>query len=142
MSTTMSALNRILCAKEKRSFWHRRIFSVLMLIFLGLFLVTLFTATVFAEQVEYWIRTAIPATQTMPSLVVWMRRLGGMFVVLLAVIVIYRFAPARKLPIVSLLPGSIFFFVSLRGNQVTFPGREYEKFISACYFNGIGRVRW
>ena len=113
MSTTMSALNRILCAKEKRSFWHRRIFSVLMLIFLGLFLVTLFTATVFAEQVEYWIRTAIPATQTMPSLVVWMRRLGGMFGVLLAVIVIYRFAPARKLPIVNLLPGSIFFlFVS------------------------------
>ena len=109
MSTTMSALNRILCAKEKRSFWHRRIFSVLMLIFLGLFLVTLFTATVFAEQVEYWIRTAIPATQTMASLVVWMRRLGGMFGVLLAVIVIYRFAPARKLPIVNLLPGSIFF---------------------------------
>ena len=109
MSTTMSALNRILSAKEKRSFWRRRIFSVLMLIFLGLFLVTLFTATVFAEQVEYWIRTVIPATQTMPSLVVWMRRLGGMFGVLLAVIVIYRFAPARKLPIVSLLPGSIFF---------------------------------
>ena len=111
MSTTMSALNRAVGAKEKRSFWQRRIFSVLIIIFLGLFLVALFNAIVFAEQFENWIRSAIPATQLMPSLVVWMRRLGGMFGVLFAVLVIYRYVPAEQMAWKHLLPGGVFFLI-------------------------------
>lgn len=111
MSTTMSALNRAIGAKEKRSFWHRRIFSVLILIFLGLFLVMLFNAIVFAEQVENWIRSAIPATQLMPSLVVWMRRLGGIFGVLFSVLIIYRYVPAKQMAWNHLMPGGIFFLI-------------------------------
>jgi len=111
MSTTMSALNRAVGAKEKRSFWQRRIFSVLIIIFLGLFLVALFNAIVFAEQFENWIRSAIPATQLMPSLVVWMRRLGGMFGVLFAVLVIYRYVPAEQMAWKHLLPGGVFFLM-------------------------------
>jgi len=71
----------------------------------------LFNAIVFAEQVEYWIRSAIPATQLMPSLVVWMRRLGGMFGVLFAVLIIYRYVPAKQMAWNHLMPGCIFFLI-------------------------------
>ncbi len=111
MSTTMAALNRAIGANEKRSFWHRRIFSVLILIFLGLFLVGLFNAIVFAEQVEYWIRSVLPMTEYMPSLAVWMRRLGGIFGVLFTVLIIYRFVPAKQIAWKHLLPGGVFFLI-------------------------------
>ena len=111
MSTTMTALNRAIGANEKRSFWQRRIFSVLMLIFIGLFLVGLFSAIVFAEQVEFWIRSVLPMTEHMPSLVVWMRRLGGIFGVLFTVLIIYRYVPAKRIAWKHLLPGGIFFLI-------------------------------
>ena len=109
MSTTMSALNRAYNVVEKRSFWKRRMLSLVLVISMGLSLVIFFNLFVFGEQVVVWMSANWAFLHVMPSLGNILHNLAGFVGTLIVVACIYRLAPNIKQHWKDVLPGSFLF---------------------------------
>ena len=111
MSTTMTALNRAYGAEEKRSFWKRRVLSIVLVVGVGFSLVFLFNLIVFSEQIEGWLRSKWDFSRLFPSIVVQLRRAGGLVGAIVVAACIYRVIPAVRQKWLDVLPGSLLFFL-------------------------------
>jgi len=109
MSTTMNALNRAYQVDESRSFWFRRILSIILILAMGIVMVFLFNLIAFSEQVEHWLRLNWLLSTQMPSLAGLVRRVAGVVGGLLVAVVIYRFGPNVRQRWLDVLPGSFLF---------------------------------
>ncbi len=110
MSTTMTALNRAYGAQEQRSFWQRRILSIVLVVGVGVSLVFLFNLIVFSEQIEGWLRSKWDFPRLFPSAVAQLRRTGGLVGAVVVAACIYRLIPAVRQSWLDVLPGSLLFF--------------------------------
>jgi membrane protein len=110
MSTTMTALNRAYGAVEQRSFWQRRVLSIVLVGGVGFSLVFLFNLIVFSEQIEEWLRTHWDFPRHFPSLVAQLRRTTGLIGAVVVAACIYRVVPAVRQNWLDVLPGSLLFF--------------------------------
>ena len=110
MSTTMNALNRAYEADESRSFWSRRILSIILILTMGVIMVFLFNLIAFSEQVEHWLRVNWLLSTQMPSLAGLVRRVAGTVGALVVAAVIYRIGPNVSQRWLDVLPGSLLFF--------------------------------
>ena len=136
MSTTMSALNRAYDTTEQRSFWHRRILSVVLVVSLGMSLVFLFNLIVFSEQIEAWLRSQWDFSRDVPSLVGISRRMAGIFGTVMVTACIYRIAPNLRQRWIDVLPGSVLFFVLW-----TFIAGGFKYYVqSFSYYNVVSGV--
>lgn len=131
MSTTMTALNRALGLEEMRSFWHRRILSIVLVMAFGLSLLTLSNLIVFSEQIEAWLRGQWPLLQSFPSLTAALGRVSGIVGALLAAASIYRYVPSQRQTWYGVIPGSLL-FLTLWTSIVT--GFRYYVY-SFSYYN-------
>ncbi len=111
MSTTMTALNRALGLVEKRSFWHRRILSLLLVMVFGLSLLALANLIVFSEQIEQWLRGHWSVLASFPSLTSILGRLAGIVGAVMAAACIYRYVPSKRQTWSAVMPGSLLFFM-------------------------------
>ena len=109
MSTTMNALNRAYETDESRSFWSRRILSIILIVTMGIVMVFLFNLIAFSEQVEHWLRLNWLLSTQMPSLAGLVRRVAGVVGALLVAAVIYRIGPNVNQRWMDILPGSFLF---------------------------------
>ena len=110
MSTTMTALNRAYGVEEQRSFWQRRILSIVLVVGVGFSLIFLFNLIVFSEQIEGWLRTKWDFPRHFPSLVAQMRRTTGLIGAVVVAAGIYRVIPSVRQNWLGVLPGSLLFF--------------------------------
>ena len=110
MSTTMTAFNRAYGADEQRSFWQRRILSIVFVVGVGFSLVFLFNLIVFSEQIEGWLRSNWDFSRLFPSAVAQLRRTGGLVGAVVVAACIYRLIPAVRQSWLDVLPGSLLFF--------------------------------
>ena len=110
MSTTMTALNRAYGAEEQRSFWQRRILSIILVVGVGISLVFLFNLIVFSEQIEGWLRVRWDFSRHFPSLVALMRRTAGLIGAVVVAACIYRIIPSVRQGWFDVMPGSLLFF--------------------------------
>ena len=111
MSTTMNALNRAYETEESRSFWSRRILSIILILTMGIVMVFLFNLIAFSEQVEHWLRLHWLSSTQMPSLAGLARRTAGVVGALVVAAVIYRIGPNVNQRWVDVLPGSVLFLL-------------------------------
>jgi membrane protein len=111
MTTTMSALNRAYGVEEKRSFWRRRILSILLLLGFGVALVVVFNALVFSRPLESWLRQHWTFHRHFPSLAGALRSWAAGLGILGVVASVYRVVPAVRPSWREVLPGSLFFLV-------------------------------
>ena len=109
MSTTMSALNRAYNVVEKRSFWRRRLLSLILVISMGSALVILFNLFVFGEQIVFWMGANWAFLDIMPALGNVLYNFGGFGGTLIVVASIYRLAPNIRQCWKDVLPGSFLF---------------------------------
>jgi membrane protein len=132
----MSALNRAYDTTEQRSFWHRRILSVVLVVSLGMSLVFLFNLIVFSEQIEAWLRSQWDFTRDVPSLVGISRSMAGIFGTVMVTACIYRIAPNLRQRWIDVLPGSVLFFVLW-----TFIAGGFKYYVqSFSYYNVVSGV--
>ena len=110
MSTTMTALNRAYGVAEQRSFWQRRILSIVLVVGVGFSLIFLFNLIVFSEQIEGWLRSKWDFPRHFPSLVAQMRRTTGLIGAVVVAAGIYRVIPSVRQNWLGVLPGSLLFF--------------------------------
>ena len=111
MSTTMSGLNRAFGVMENRSFWFRRILSIVLVISLGMSLVLLFNLNAFGDQVERLLQEHWSFSSAMPSLAGFVHRSGGMAATLLVTCTIYRVGADTDLGWLEVLPGGVLFVI-------------------------------
>ena len=109
MSTTMTALNRAYATIERRTFWQRRVLSIVFVICMGLALVFLFNLVAFSEQIEHWLRLHSPLSAQMPSLVGAVRRAAVILGTLAVAATMHRSVPDVKLGWLDVMPGSLLF---------------------------------
>ena len=109
MSTTMNALNRAYATIEQRTFWQRRVLSIVLVISMGLALIFLFNLIAFSEQVEAWLSANWAISNQMPSLAGIVRRAAVVCGTLAVAATIYRVAPDVKLGWLDVAPGSVLF---------------------------------
>lgn len=109
MSTTMSALNRAYATIERRTFWQRRVLSIVFVICMGLALIFLFNLIAFSEQVEHWLRVHWPLSNRMPSLVGIVHSAAVILGTLGVAATIHRVVPDAKLGWLDVMPGSLLF---------------------------------
>ena len=109
MSTTMNALNRAHDADESRSFWSRRILSIILILTMGIVMVFLFNLIAFSQQVEHWLRVNWSLSTQMPSLAGLVRRTAGTVGALVVAALIYRIGPNVRQRWLDVLPGSFLF---------------------------------
>ena len=110
MSTTMTALNRAYGVNEQRSFWQRRILSIVLVVGVGISLVVLFNLIVFGEQIEGWLRLSWDFPRHFPSLIAQLRRTAGLVGDVVVAACIYRIIPSVKQGWLDVMPGSVLFF--------------------------------
>lgn len=109
MTTTMSALNRAYGVEERRSFWRRRVLSILLLLGVGVALVVIFNALVFSRPLENWLRQHWTFHRHFPSLAGALRAGAAGLGTLGVVASLYRVVPAVRPGWGEVLPGSLFF---------------------------------
>jgi membrane protein len=133
MSTTMTALNRAYGAEEQRSFWQRRILSIILVVGVGFSLVFLFNLIVFSGQIEGWLRTKWDFPRHFPSLVAQLRRTAGLIGAVVVAACIYRVIPSVRQSWLDVLPGSLLFF-----SLWTFIASGFKYYITSFgYYNII-----
>lgn len=136
MSTTMSALNRAYETLEERSFWRRRILSIVLVVGFGVALVFLFNLIVFSEQIEEWLHARWVFFRHVPSLVGILHRTTGILGTVVVVACIYRIAPDFRQRWIDVMPGSFLFFVLW-----TFIAGGFKYYIlSFSYYNVMSGV--
>ncbi|MEW6752537.1 MAG: YihY/virulence factor BrkB family protein [Candidatus Latescibacterota bacterium] len=111
MTTTMTALNRAFGFKEERSFWRRRVLSILLVMAFGVSVVVLFNLIVFGEQVDAWLSAHWDFFGHSPSVAGLLRRASGVVGTIAVVASVYRWVPAVRLRWADVMPGSLFFFM-------------------------------
>lgn len=107
MSTTMIALNRAYGVQEHRSFYKRRILSLVLIVILGISFVFFFNLIVFGEHVERWLREYWTPSHHFSPLVALLRRTVVVIGMVTTAACIYNFMPAKRLGWLGVLPGSI-----------------------------------
>ena len=106
MSTTMMALNRAYGVQEHRSFYKRRILSLVLIVVLGISFVFFFNLIIFGEHVESWLRGYWTSSHFSP-LVALLRRAVVVVGMVATAACIYYIMPAVRLRWWDVLPGSV-----------------------------------
>ena len=111
MSTTMTALNRALGLRERRSFVQRRILSFVLVFLFGISLFGLSNLVIFSEYIDGLFREQGEYSQETPSVAMFLGKISGILGTLMTAALIYRYVPAVKQDWRAVAPGSILFFV-------------------------------
>ena len=106
MSTTTTALNRAYGVQEHRSFYKRRILSLVLIVVLGISFVFFFSLIVFGEHVESWLRGYWTSSHFSP-LVALLRYAVVVIGMVATAGGIYYVMPAVRLRWLDVLPGSV-----------------------------------
>ena len=106
MSTTTMALNRAYGVQEHRSFYKRRILSLVLIVVLGISFVFFFSLIVFGEHVESWLRGYWTSSHFSP-LVALLRYTVVVIGMVATAGGIYYVMPAVRLRWLDVLPGSV-----------------------------------
>lgn len=103
----MKATNEAYNVEETRSFFKVRLIAALLTIGMILSILVAFLFLIFGNVIISWIQSLIEIQQPIYILIQVLRWVVSVFVIIFILMMMYRFAPNKKIPFKNILPGAI-----------------------------------
>ena len=111
ISATIKALNRAYGVAETRSFWHRRLLSLVLMFAAGFAMVVAFNLLIMGTWIEQELLRRAGLEEFLPTLVALIKWPIGFFSAIVMAGILYRTAPNCKPGLWGVLPGAALFAV-------------------------------
>ena len=103
---TMEALNICYCVRETRSFWLVRLLAILFTLVSGSLVIVAFTLIIVGRHIAAWLASKIHLLNVIDPALPAIRYLLASACVMLAVMLVYRYAPNFRSSFEQALPGA------------------------------------